>query len=370
MARQRGVILPMPTATASQGRHTPTIAECRSRYLDDLIDVGRRSERTAKAYEQEINKFIRFLPKKADTPITDITETTMKQYFTFVNHHKRKWEDHPFNAACAQKTGLSPTTVNNMRRYLNAFFNYLVAEEIIEENPMRRIKKLAEHDDGDTELLTKREILRLMQQPDRRQFHGFRDVTLIQFLIDTAMRLGQCLELQVSDIIVEQRLVRVRPEITKTGKGRYVVITDGTAHMLKTMIRLIRPVTEAGVPWLWVTAQGTRLSASTFAKQLKKYGAMAGIKPEKVHPHALRTFSAVQHRKNGASIDEVQALLDHTDITTTMRYLRRFEHDMRKINELYSPAHELFKKPGRRTGKSIVEPIAEDAELHLSSLIS
>lgn len=312
---------------------------------------------------------IRFLPKGPLTSIRVVTEDMLERYIAFANKKKRKWEDHPFNAQSkVDQVGLKATTVNNMRRYLGSFFNYLVKKKIIETSPLASLEKIPEEKVGYGYLLERNEVFRLVQQPNRNLFNGFRDAVLIQVLVDTALRLGQCLALQVDDTILDKRQIRIRPEINKTNEGRFVAITEGTAHMLKTLIEAIEPITSDTFPWLWVTEQGTKLSGSTFSKQLKKYAKKAGLDQSQIHPHAFRHYSAIQHRKNGASIDQIQALLDHKSILTTMIYLSRFEHDMREINDKYSPAHDLIQKPGRKSGKRKIQWRSE-AEIRLSENI-
>jgi len=183
------------------------------------------------------------------------------------------------------------------------------------------------------------------------------------------MRLGQCLKLNVVDVLLDQNLIWVRPEITKNKKGRYVPITAGTAHMLRILIESMKSVTTLECPWLWITEQGTKLSSRTFSKQLHKYTEKAGLDAKRVHPHAFRHYSAIQHYKNGASVEQIQDLLDHKSILTTMIYLSRFEHDMREINDKYSPAHDLNKKPGRKSGPRKIH-LATGAEMSLSDFLA
>ncbi|WP_040289224.1 tyrosine-type recombinase/integrase [Alicyclobacillus hesperidum] len=349
-----------------------TIAQCKVKFSTYKLNVERRSSKTVESYEGEIDRFMRFLGQKGKgplTPINEVTEEIVEEYIAYANTKKRKWEDHRFNSTAAvDQIGLKATTVNNMRRYLSGFFNWLVKRSLISENPAAHIEQIAEDEQGYGYVLEKSEIFRLVQQPNRRSFNGFRDVTLIQVLVDTGMRLGQCMNLRVKDVILEDNKIRIRPEITKTKKGRDVAITPGTAHMLGILIQSMETVTSEKLPWLWITEQKTKLSSSTFSKQLKRYTEKAGPDPKRVHPHAFRHFSAIQHRRNGASVDQIQALLDHKSILTTMIYLSHFEHDMRELNDKFSPAHELVRKPGRKKGHGKLE-LAANAELSVSENI-
>lgn len=232
---------------------------------------------------------------------------------------------------------------------------------MISENPVANIEKVTEDEVGYGAILELFEVQQLLDQinrttklttegRDRDRFNAYVDATMIQVLVDTAMRIGQALQLRVDDLMLEQGLIHIRPEITKNHQERWVPITEGTAHMLKTVVQVIQEATEQGVPWLWLTSEGTQLCYSTFVDRLKHYAKLAGLDARRVRPHQFRHFSAIEHRKRGARVDEIQALLEHKSIATTMIYLSRFKHDMRSINDRYSPAHDLFQKPGRKSG--------------------
>ncbi|WP_026961082.1 tyrosine-type recombinase/integrase [Alicyclobacillus herbarius] len=265
--------------------------------------------------------------------------------------------------------GLKATTINNERRYLGAFFHYLVRKGILPVSPVANIGKIREDETGYGSVPDPSEIWRLIQQPNRQTFSGYRDATLIQVLVDIGMRISQCLALRVEDVDTSQRIIRVRPEINKTKQGRNMVITEGTAYMLSVLIRSMAPVTSEDLPWLWITDEGTNLTYTAFIKQLHKYARMAGLDPKHISPHILRHYSAVQHCRNGATLEQVQALLGHKNIQTTMRYLRGYKHDLREINNRYSPAHDLIQKPGRKPGKRKITWTG-DAPLMFSDYLS
>ena len=367
-----------PTKKPTDQRKLPlplTIAQCKVKFLNYKLKVNKRSVNTVKAYVGEIDRLSRVLPKGPLTLITEVTAEMIDTYIAYANTEKRKWEDHPFNAnSQVSQVGLKGTTVNNMRRYLAVFFNWLVSEGIITESPVAHIEKVTEDEVSYGAILEPFELqhfltqirIRVKAKNPRRSFNSYVDATLIQVLVDTAMRIGQCLQLKVDDLLLDQCLIHIRPEITKTHVERWVAITEGTANMLKNVVKGIEEITEAGVPWLWLTPEGTHLAYSTVVDRLKRHAELTGLDPERVRPHQFRHYSAIQHRKNGATVDQIQVLLEHKSIETTMIYLKRFKHDLRQINDRYSPAHDLIQKPGRKSGAHKIT-LPEHAEFFYSS---
>ena len=206
-----------------------------------------------------------------------------------------------------QRSGASRVTVDNIRRILSSFFAWLEEEFYIVKSPVRRIHKVK------TGKVVKEtysdEALEMM----RDSCENTRDLAMIDILASTGMRVGELVKLNRADIDFQNR------ECVVTGKGnkqRMVYFDARTKIHLQNYLRERKDNNEA----LFVTLQAPhdRLQISGVEIRLRHIG--NGLNMTKVHPHKFRRTLATMAIDKGMPIEQVQHLLGHQSLDTTLQY--------------------------------------------------
>jgi site-specific recombinase XerD len=245
------------------------------------------SEKSLKYY----NATIRSLFDSVKKPIREITTDDLRIYL----------------ADYQKERGSSKVTVDNMRRIFASFFGWLEEEDYILKSPVRRIHKIkADKTIKDTFSDEGLELLRDACEEGR-------DLAMIDLLASTGMRVGELVGLNREDINFHER------ECVVFGKGstERVVYFDA-----RTKIHLLNYLDgrEDNNPALFVslTLPRERLQIGGVETRLREIGKRADL--QKVHPHKFRRTLATRAIDKGMPIEQVQRLLGHVKIDTTMTY--------------------------------------------------
>ena len=245
------------------------------------------SEKSLKYYESTILSLLADLGKDVKHIITDDIRTYLTDY------QSRKQS--------------SKVTIDNIRRILSSFFSWLEDEDYILKSPVRRIHKVKT---GATikETYTD-EALELMRDNCTQP----RDLAMIDMLASTGMRVGEMVLLNREDIDFNER------ECVVFGKGdkERIVYFDA-----RTKIHLQNYLNSRADdnPALFVSLQKphNRLQISGVEVRLRQYGKLLGL--NKVHPHKFRRTLATMAIDKGMPIEQLQQLLGHRRIDTTLQY--------------------------------------------------
>lgn len=206
-----------------------------------------------------------------------------------------------------ENSGVSKATIDNMRRIISSFFSWLENEDYIMKSPARRIRKVRV---GKIvkEIYTE-ENIELMRQNCKNA----RDLAIIDMLYSTGMRVGELVRLNISDIDFENKECVV---LGKGNKQRKVYFDAKTKIHLQQYLNS-RKDTD---PALFVSQlyPYNRLKISGVEIALRKIGEKLHI--NKVHPHKFRRTLATKAIDKGMPIEQVQHLLGHTKIDTTLGY--------------------------------------------------
>lgn len=202
---------------------------------------------------------------------------------------------------------VSKATIDNMRRIISSFFSWLENEDYIMKSPARRIKKVRV---GKVvkEIYTE-ESIELMRQNCK----NLRDLAIIDMLYSTGMRVGELVRLNVADIDFENKECIV---LGKGNKQRKVYFDAKTKIHLQQYLKSRKDNGQA----LFVSQlyPYNRLRISGVEIALRKIGEKLHI--NKVHPHKFRRTLATKAIDKGMPIEQVQHLLGHTKIDTTLGY--------------------------------------------------
>lgn len=260
------------------------------------------SERTLQYYQVTIEKLIEW----TDTPIRKITTEEIRRYLVEYQ----------------QINNCSKVTVDNVRRNISSFFSWLEEEDYILKSPMRRIHKIKTKQQV-KETISDEEIERL-----RDNCKCVRDLAIIDLLYSTGIRVGELVNLNVSDVDFEAR------ECIVFGKGdkERRVYFDAKAKLHLQDYLQSRTDND---PALFVTldAPYTRLKISGVEIRLRELG--RSLKLEKIHPHKFRRTMATRAIDKGMPIEQVQKILGHSQIDTTMQYAIVNQNNVKNSHQKY-----------------------------------
>lgn len=206
-----------------------------------------------------------------------------------------------------QKSNISRVTLDNVRRILSSFFSWLEDEDYITKSPVRRIHKVK------TTKTVKEtysdEALELM----RDHCENRRDLAMIDLLASTGMRVGELVKLNRKDVDFDNRECIV---LGKGSKERRVYFDARTKVHLWDYLHERKDNNEA--LFVSLLEPFNRLQISGVEIRLRKIGSELNI--PKVHPHKFRRTLATMAIDKGMPIEQVQSLLGHQSIDTTLRY--------------------------------------------------
>ena len=245
------------------------------------------SEKTLKYYRTTIEA----LTEAIDKGVCHMQTDDLRAYLT--NYQK--------------KHGSSRVTIDNIRRILSSFFSWLEDEDYILKSPVRRIHKVKTVTNI-KETYTDEELEKM-----RDNCIELRDLAIIDMLTSTGMRVGEMVLLNKADIDFNER------ECVVFGKGdkeRVVYFDARTKIHLKNYID---SRTDED-PALFVTLRYpyTRITIGGIESRLRKMG--KDLEIEKVHPHKFRRTLATMAIDKGMPIEQLQQLLGHKRIDTTLQY--------------------------------------------------
>jgi len=201
----------------------------------------------------------------------------------------------------------SKTTIDNIRRILSSFFSWLEDEDYIIKNPVRRIHRVKT---GRVvkEVLTDENLEILRDNCDE-----IRDLSMVELLTSTGIRVGELVRLNIDDIDFYER------ECIVFGKGESERIVYFDARTKIHLIEYLQTRIDDN-PALFVSLNSPyeRLGISGVETRLRDLGKKCNI--NKVHPHKFRRTMATNAIDKGMPIEQVQKLLGHVQIDTTMQY--------------------------------------------------
>lgn len=260
------------------------------------------SKRTTKYYESTLLK----MNSKLDKEITHMTTDDLRTYLT----------DYQKINNC------SKASVDNIRRNLSSFFSWLEEENYILKSPMKRIHKIK------TDKVIKEtysdETLELL----RDNCNNLRDLAIIDILASTGMRVGELVKLNINDIDFENRECVV---FGKGNKERPVYFDARTKIHLKNYLN--SRTDDNPALFVSLDAPYDRLKISGVEIRLRQLGRRLGI--QKVHPHKFRRTVATKAIDKGMPIEQVQSLLGHSQIDTTMHYAMVNQNNVKESHRKY-----------------------------------
>ena len=273
------------------------------------------TEKEAKQQEIDNTEYVKlFLDAKK---IEGCSDRTLKYYRVTVEHMLRQIlspirkitteEIRAYLVDYQKINNCSKVTVDNIRRNVSSFFSWLEEEDYILKSPMKRIHKIK------TKTVVKNTISDEDIEKLRDHCSNIRDLAMIDLLYSTGMRVGELINLNIDNVDMEQR------ECIVYGKGdkERKVYFDAKAKI--HLLNYLNSRSDTN-PALFVTldAPHERLKISGVEIRIRELGRKLGL--ERIHPHKFRRTMATRAIDKGMPIEQVQKILGHSQIDTTMQY--------------------------------------------------
>ena len=211
-------------------------------------------------------------------------------------------------------------------KVLKVFCKFLVDEGVFQDTPMKNIKcsmpgKLVD-------IPTVEDVKTFLDALNQEKFAERRLRVMFLVALDTGLRRGELCGLKVEDFDDAGLLLRVRPETSKTRKGRTVPISPQVGKELRRFVALRLP--EWRSPWMFPTETGGALKPSTFGYQIRRVSDRIG---ERMKIHGLRHLCATEFLRSTGNIALTAALLGHASISTTAKFYEHLDvHDLQEAH--------------------------------------
>ena len=303
-----------------------------TQFLEFLRYNRNVSPHTLRAYETDLQQFVALLAERHRTPPEELPV--------------RRFDSEGVRGflAALHDRGNSRASAARRLATLRTFARYLLREDLIADDPTavvgtpRREQTLPAH-------LAAAEMDRLLASPDAATPGGRRDRAVLELFYASGLRLSELVDLDLQDVNLSSRVVRVRG---KGRKERLVPFNRTTAEALRMMVAdrasLEAPLsassgrsTRHARPRhaLFLNLRGRRLTSRSVDRLVRRYVRDAAI-AQGISPHALRHTFATHLLQAGADLRAIQELLGHARLTTTQRYTHL---DLGRLMEVYKKAH-------------------------------
>ena len=262
------------------------------------------SQRTLSYYRLTLEQFINYIDKH----LSDITTQDVREYFSYYQ----------------SLNNCSNTTLDNVRRNLNTFFNTLSNEGYIQSNPMARIKKIkstkkVKKPFTDLEIEKMRsELNNLSERTKMLQYYKYQKQALFELLLSSGIRLNECVQLNKQDIDLNNRTFIV---LGKGNKERVCYFSVKAQFYLDKLLNFKftgRTKKLEGLEPLFVNYKKcNRLGLNAIERQIRELGQACDVK---AHPHKFRRTFATNLLNKGVPIEQIKELMGHSNLDTTMIY--------------------------------------------------
>ncbi len=277
------------------------------------------SKNTIESYSRDISSLTVFLNERGISDPTKVSNLEIKAFFK----HLRKKK-------------LSPRSVARNIVSLKQFFRFLLTEKIITEDPLRNTvspkpaKTLPR-------TLSLGEVEKLLEQPEKGKSHeASRDSAMLEVLYATGVRVSELIALELNRVNLDHGYIIT---LGKGSKERIVPIGDAAIRKIRNYLLDARPKLLRGrsSQYLFITSRtASKMSRQRFWSIIKNYALEAGIHSH-ITPHVLRHSFATHLLERGADLRVIQAMLGHSDISTTQIYTYVEKERLKHIHEKSHP---------------------------------
>ena len=289
--------------------------------------------------EKQLNLFFDFLEN--DKKLSDNTlqsyKRDLKQYEGYIKENKKNYskvtsDDMHEYIEHLQSIGKKPSTISRCLASIRSFYQYELKNKKVKKDPTEGIQS-PKIEKRVPSVLTAKEVELLLEQPKDIDLKGTRDKAMLEFAYATGMRVTEIISLNVEDINLEEEYV-----ICKNGaRERTIPLGKICKKALQEYLEDARNamIKSDDEQALFVNVNGKRLTRQGFWKIIKYYKEQAHIDKD-ITPHVLRHSFATHLLQNGADLKAIQAMLGHSDISSTQIYMQ-FQDGA--LKDVYHKAH-------------------------------
>jgi integrase/recombinase XerD len=230
-------------------------------------------------------------------------------------------------------------SINRKLSGISVFFDFLIVEKEVKENPVILITRPKKWDKLPT-FLDFNEVDSLLKQPNENTSTGLRDKVMLETLYATGVRVSELTKIKLDNLDLERGIIKV---LGKGSKYRYVPLYEKLTSKMKEylQIRKLNFIKLKDEGFLFLNRSGKVLSRVSVWITIKKYCKLAGI-TKNVSPHTLRHSFATHLLTNGADLRTIQIFLGHSSLNTTQIYTHLTDDNLRNTLLLN---HPRFKGP-------------------------
>ena len=256
------------------------------------------SQNTVASYCSDVAKFLDFFDTdERKVPAERLTAEDINEYLVSL-------------------TGTSRRSQARLLSALRSFYNWMVLEGMVKDNPCDRVDmpKLGRYL---PDVLSEEEVFRIIDSVDVFTWQGSRDKAILEVLYGCGIRVSEAVGLKVSGLYFKEGFVRV---IGKGNKERLVPLNEMAAESLKSYLdRRPEPADSESDDIVFLNRFGKPLSRQSMFKMIKTQALLADIRKE-ISPHTFRHSFATHLVEHGADLRVVQEMLGHESVTTTEIY--------------------------------------------------
>lgn len=292
-----------------------------SSFLYYLEHVKGASTNTIQSYQRDLKYLEMYLDKHNKVKIDQLSEKEIQAYLDELKEENK-----------------SAATISRTLAAIRAYYQYLIKENKVTDNPAKRIA-LPKIEKKAPRILSQEQINCLLDQPNRKDSKGIRDRAMLELLYATGIRVSELISLKVSDINLQQGYIMCRD----AQKERTIPIGRTAVSALQAYLGEVRHILlrDSEDMTLFVNCNGYPMTRQGFWKILKTYAHSAKIS-EEITPHMLRHSFAAHLVQNGANLKSVQQMLGHSDISTTQVYMH-LSKDTEVLMDVYQKSHPRAK---------------------------
>ena len=288
------------------------------RFLQHLQTERRLSANTCKHYRRDLAELLDWCTAAGINGWRDLDTHQVRRY-----------------AAQCHRRGLSGRSIQRRLSALRTFYNYLLREQQVSQNPGLDVRApKSEQHLPDT--LNVDDITRLMNV-SRKDTLALRDLAMLELMYSSGLRLAELVALNTGDMDFNERMVRV------TGKGaktRVLPVGDKAISALRAWMQVRPRQLQRTETAIFTGRGGKRLGARAVQQRVKDWACRQGV-PGDIHPHTLRHSFASHLLESSGDLRAVQELLGHADISTTQIYTHL---DFQHLAQVYDSAHPRARK--------------------------
>tara|TARA_S200000501_G_scaffold137413_1_gene129887 strand:+ start:1987 stop:2844 length:858 start_codon:yes stop_codon:yes gene_type:complete len=275
------------------------------------------SDHTMDAYKRDINQYLMYLGDLDLQNLSDVKSMHVRDYIRVLNDG-----------------GLAPASISRIISSIRTYYRFLSSENILNENPVLLInnpklpKKLPD-------VLSEKEISLIINAiQESSQFYQ-RDKAIIEMLYSCGIRVTELCNLEMSNLFIDEDLIRV---MGKGNKERLLPLGVRSKKYVNEYIKHSRNshIKKSGSSFVFLSRNGNQLTRAMINIILNKWTQVSGLK-KSVSPHKLRHSFATHLLEGGADLRFVQALLGHSDISTTQIYTHIDKHYLKEVYKIHHP---------------------------------